>query len=316
MRIHVYMIGAIVNLIAAAVTSVTGFGAGRLMPFWQYGALSLLMMTTYRFVEPRSHTLARIFSSVENVFVVLAIGGSIAILSYAVQTFAFPLQDDLYRAVDLFVGFDSIALITQVGTHPNLCLLMTGVYNLFLPSILAVVIAGSLWGVKFKISERAAISTMLAFVISAGLSSLFPAYGYAAFLAPELVKFVATGATPVAQLDAMRDGSMRILDLGEVRGIITFPSMHWALAIILLCTTYRLRWLFLAILPVSLGFMITALVQGGHYLADVFAGGFVGLLAVISADYILSLKFINAIEENLSGILIRLAPARIDQRSY
>lgn len=303
MRIQVYILGAIVNIIAEIAAAVTGFGAGRFPPFWQYCLLGLTVIATGLLVRQRAPKLLRLYAMVEGSIVFLLSSSPILVICYAAQTFGFPLRDDVYRAADLALGFDGAAIITWVGGHPLLCRGMKFLYDLFFPAMFAAIAAGAYYGSALEVAERTAISITLAFLVSAGLSSVLPAYGYGASLTPDLIEAVATGATPVAQLDALRDGSMRILDLGEVGGIITFPSMHWALAIILLRTTFPVRWLFIAAVPVSLGFMGTALVQGAHYLADVFAGGLVGLLSVWVADRVLRIPALDAVEERVSIVL-------------
>ena len=300
MRIHVYLISATVSLTATAIAAVTGFGTGRFPPFWQHCALSLAIIVICRVIIRYTPRLMPVCIVFETAMVFILTWQPIIVICYAAQTFNFELRDNIYRSIDYALGFDAANIIDLLSNYPVVCQFMAIMYNLFFPSMFAVMAIGGYYGASFAIAERTAISIMLAFLFTAALSSILPAYGYGAFIAPELIKTVAIGATPVAQLEALRDGSMRILDPGEGGGIITFPSMHWGLAIILLCTTERLRWLFFAVLPISIGFMITAMVQGAHYIADAFVGALVGGFAVMITDWFLGFSIENFIDRKIS----------------
>ncbi|WP_342167055.1 phosphatase PAP2 family protein [Methylobacterium sp. SD21] len=309
MRIHVYLIGAIVIIAGRAIGSATGLDIGRSSTLWHsliFGVVVILIRQIIRRWTPRLTYASTIF---ETSAIFLLSWEPILVICYSAQTPSLPLCDDLYRSLDLLLGFDGAAVIEWMSHYPALCWFMGIAYNMFFPSMFIVMLFGGWFGSAYKIAERAAISIIFAFLITAGLSSLFPAYGYGAYITPDLIRTVAIGATPIAQLDALRDGSMRILDSSEGGGIITFPSMHWGLAIILLGTTSRLRWLFFMMVPISLGLMATALVQGAHYLADAIAGAMVGGLSIIIADGFLSLPAIATLERALSEAGGRTAKA-------
>src|SRR5690606_36367265 len=70
----------------------------------------------------------------------------------------------------------------------------------------------------------------------------------------------------------LRDGSHRLLVAVGSQGIITFPSLHAALAVILIAALWpiaRLRWI---ILPLNLAMLAATPIDGSHYLFDVIAG--------------------------------------------
>jgi membrane-associated phospholipid phosphatase len=78
---------------------------------------------------------------------------------------------------------------------------------------------------------------------------------------------------------ALRDGSMRMIELGEAQGLVTFPSFHTVVAVLLLLGFLHvpyLRWV---------GFVLNGLmlisipVEGSHYLVDLIAGVGVAWLA-------------------------------------
>lgn len=298
MRIHVYLIGAIIGLAASAIGSATGLGAGwPLMTrnCFVFGTAIILLRYIIKRWTPRLVCLSTILGPL-GLFIL--VWEPILVICYAAQALNFPLCDEYYRVIDALIGFDGAVVIDRMSHYPALCTIMNIAYNMFFPSMLLVMLLGGWFGSAYEIAEHSTISIMIAFMITAGLSSLFPAYGYGASISPDLVRTVAIGATPVTQLDALRNGSMRILNV-EGGGIITFPSMHWGLAIILLGTTFRLRWLFLLMTPISFGLMATALVQGAHYLADAIVGAIVGGLSMIITDWFLRLPAMATLEHAL-----------------
>jgi membrane-associated phospholipid phosphatase len=74
----------------------------------------------------------------------------------------------------------------------------------------------------------------------------------------------------VAQMAALRDGALRVIDLGDVQGLVVFPSFHAALAVICAAVAQG-RW----IVPVwgfNLLIVAASPAIGGHYFVDILAG--------------------------------------------
>jgi membrane-associated phospholipid phosphatase len=81
----------------------------------------------------------------------------------------------------------------------------------------------------------------------------------------------------------LRDGSFRLLMATGSEGIITFPSLHAALAIILAAGMWPvpvLRWVGLV---VNILVLVSTPVDGGHYFIDLFAGIAVAALTMAAA---------------------------------
>jgi membrane-associated phospholipid phosphatase len=99
---------------------------------------------------------------------------------------------------------------------------------------------------------------------------------------------------PVALLQTeliggLRSGSIRMLDLSAMQGIITFPSYHAALAAIFIwafravpgLAGFGAVWAGLTILATPLG--------GGHYAVDVLAGLLLAVGSLAAADPLVSI---------------------------
>ncbi len=84
----------------------------------------------------------------------------------------------------------------------------------------------------------------------------------------------------------LRDGSFRVLVAVGAEGIISFPSLHAALAVILVIALWPipiLRWLTLYL---NLAVLLATPIDGSHYFIDVFAGIGVAVLCFFLAGKI------------------------------
>ena len=77
--------------------------------------------------------------------------------------------------------------------------------------------------------------------------------------------------------DALRNGEMTRISLTQVNGLITFPSFHAALAIILIYASRGVKVLFPAFLVLNLLMLAATPTVGGHYFIDIIAGACVVL---------------------------------------
>ena len=81
----------------------------------------------------------------------------------------------------------------------------------------------------------------------------------------------------------MRDGSLRMLDLFQLGGVLTFPSFH-AIAAVLYCwALWPVRWLRPLNLFCNGAMLVATPVGGGHYFIDVIAGVAIAMLSVYAA---------------------------------
>lgn len=78
----------------------------------------------------------------------------------------------------------------------------------------------------------------------------------------------------------VREGTLRGLGANSVAGIVTFPSLHAAGAMLLAHSFWQFRRLRWPMLILNIGVFISSIIVGGHYLADVIAGSFVAILAI------------------------------------
>lgn len=215
---------------------------------------------------------------VEVVTVVVIVGMASSPLSYAVQVFNNPLQDANFLAFDRALGFDYLGFMAWMTSFPALYEALGRVYGQFAQVAAAFFIIGLLYRREQQIGARFFVSFVIAVMLSAIISGLFPAEGAVILLDPKAAQD-AFGASPLDHLAALRAGTMHTMPTLTRGGIISFPSMHVGLALLILYHGRRAPLLLAAFAPIALVFMFTALTHGAHYLADMIAA--VPMIAVV-----------------------------------
>jgi membrane-associated phospholipid phosphatase len=131
---------------------------------------------------------------------------------------------------------------------------------------------------------------MLALMITILISIFVPAIGCYQLLGltPADVPNVNVTAFLLGQHDipAVRDGSLRHLELLKLAGIVTFPSFHTASAVLFAWAFAPVR-LFGPMALVTNALMIASTpVVGGHYLIDVVAGAGLAIGTIAAAQWL------------------------------
>jgi membrane-associated phospholipid phosphatase len=88
------------------------------------------------------------------------------------------------------------------------------------------------------------------------------------------------------EFHAVRDQATFVLSVAKAQGILTFPSLHTAVAI--LCAAFAAShvWLRYPILVLNVLMVVSTLTHGGHYVIDVIAGMVLALLALLAVGAI------------------------------
>jgi membrane-associated phospholipid phosphatase len=192
-------------------------------------------------------------------------------LNYLSATFGFPLQDELFARADAALGFDWRTWSSIAWSHPVFINVLEVAYesNIYQPFIL--VLAFALWGPRGR-NREFLIATALAALVTVVIAAALPAFG------PNRLFGIASGWSSI--LEALRSGSHQPL---HYVGIVTFPSFHASMALIL-TTSVRSNRYALAAASIVNGLMLIATVPiGYHYLVDIIAGCAIGFCSVYIA---------------------------------
>jgi len=234
----------------------------------------------YRFIRPDFG----IVHSTESIAQILLIGFLGALLSYAAATSRLPYHDAELIAADRWLGLDLAAYIQYVGARPRLALLGVIAYlsMMWQPAIVFVVLALSH---RLERLHDFAIALAVSLIVTIVIFALYPALGWYGHLGLD------QGAYPSLQLfwnfaehlDRLRSGALRAVPLGDLRGIISFPSYHTAAAVLAIWSIWPVRYIRWPMLVLNGLMVASAPIEGAHYFVDVIGGAAVGACAIAVA---------------------------------
>lgn len=201
-----------------------------------------------------------------------------------------PMTDETLYNIDRFLTFDWYAHARWLNEQPHwfneflkFCYQSYGMQAIIL--IPALFIRG-----HSDQGQRFVMVFFLSGMVTAILASLLPAEAmYMHFhLDPASYPNLEPAAAFLhrAELYAMRGHTTDNLVYPGM-GIVTFPSFHTTMAILLIYASIPMPWMRLWAIPVNLGMIIATPFHGGHYLIDVIGGLIIGFACVYWAETIL-----------------------------
>ncbi len=192
------------------------------------------------------------------------------VLAYAAAAGAGPLWDARLAAADRALGLSWPALRGTLDAMPPLVWVLGAAYGSLIAQmvvvILALAAAGRLERLRAAVCAAvlAGFATVLVAALVPAMGNLFDPAGY-----HHLWPSIAWRERGI--IGGLRDGSLRVIDLSAMMGIVSFPSYHATLAAIFI-------WAFRGLPSGRVGAGWAALtivatpVFGGHYAVDVLAG--------------------------------------------
>lgn len=266
-------------LIAICGAFLVGFQLTEPFAFSADGAVKSGAMIGLLWVGSRFYTrlrprpaLAAILRGMTQI-ILFSIGG--AILSYMVAAQGGALWDARLQGWDRALGLDWLSYVRWINDHPAIAQLYRWAYVSVIPQLLILVMALAIAGRPrtMRVIICASILSGIVAVLTSGLTPAVSNFVYLGLTPADL-----PGLDPAAayvhhdHFVGLRDGSLRLIDIANLEGIITFPSYHAALGAIFV-------WGFLRLGPIGwpgaiwAGLMLLATpVDGAHYFVDVFAG--------------------------------------------
>ncbi len=230
--------------------------------------------------------------------------GAFAMLSLPLR---YPLADGVFRSLDQAIGADTILIVTELARlGPNVFALTWPAYNFTLQLFFASLFVLSLQGKR--IEAWRASTCFVATLLTVCLIAMFlPAKGAGVWGSRELFALLPDSAMRGfwAHFDEFYVGTAPVLRLRGIDGVISFPSFHTIVGLIVVCmwrkniVTFGLAiaW-FCLMLPGTLFY-------GGHYIVDLISG-FVVWLTWFWLSRRFELKALNGFAGRLScGATVR-----------
>jgi hypothetical protein len=230
--------------------------------------VSILSIRRFR-EEPRVNYTIRLMT------LLILFSNASAVLSYLIVSTNAPLIDNTLSSWDITMGFDWRSLFSWMQNHLLLRHLLQYAYASLLPQLIALVL---FLGFTGRFSKLVTFIELLAVsgLTTVLLSGLFPAAG--------AWKFYAIGSQVntrmISHFEPLRGGTLRTINLLDMQGLISIPSFHTVVAILIAYSMWRtpVAYLFLIL---DMATIVSTPIEGGHYLVDVLAGGLLAVSAIL-----------------------------------
>ena len=209
-------------------------------------------------------------------------------LTYIAAAAGLPMQDANLAYLDHMLGLDWRAYYNFIYDRPTLIQYTIFGYIMIVWPMFGIPIV---LGVarQYRRLQQFTLACALTLIAATVISSLLPAIGtyYEYGIMPDASKFNPAGyLVQLRDLPLVRDDSLRVLDIMDLGGIITFPSFHAAAAVLFMWALWGVWWMRPLALIANVGMLIATPMAGGHYFIDVFAGIGVAVLAIAAACWI------------------------------
>lgn len=226
-------------------------------------------------------------------FMAMALTGAVA--SYPISAMTQGFADAGLQRIDELLQFDWLAWYRLVAEHRALQLLGTAAYqSIFLtPALLLGWF--SLTGQRRE-AHRFLAAFGIAAVIALAMFSQMPAVGPFAYLWHGPIPYMPESELWQPDLiPALRAHAVPVIDLGQLRGLVSAPSFHAASGTLYILAARRcgpLRWWLTGIAGAML---LSTPVEGTHYLIDLILGTGVALVGWAAATLLIRWRVRSAL---------------------
>ena len=206
-----------------------------------------------------------------------------AILNYMLMGVSFPLRDDMFASMDRAMGFDWISVLQWVEVRPAFSWVLVKVYSSSLAQMMAVIFIYSALRRPDRVLEFTALYAITGSVVAI-VAMLFPSMGAHFYYQPdpELIdQYTNLGYVHIQTLEQLRAGTFQRLELNNLVGMVSFPSFHTILAIIVTYAFRDNRFLFVPVAVLNCLVVVSTLTEGGHYLIDIVGGTAIAVAAIL-----------------------------------
>lgn len=230
------------------------------------------------------------------VFTMLALMGAVASYPVAASTHGF--HDAALQRIDAMLYFDWLAWYRLVAATPVLQSLGLAAYrSIYLtPAVLFATFAFA--------GDRVAAHRFLAvfWLTAVGtliLYTFMPAIGPFSYLWHGAIAYMPESEQwQQGLIPALRDHSVRIVNLGHLRDIVSAPSFHAAAATLYINAAWRLPRLRWPVIAVNAAMLLSTPVEGTHYLIDILLGTIVALAAIATLNRLMPRSIVRRASAN------------------
>lgn len=256
--------------------------------FLKLGGFSLGFVTLF---APLCHwrKIPSLRSAVESMGFGMALTGPLVMFAYVAATANQPLQDQRLLLMDRHLGIDWHAMIAIIDAHAVLGRTLALVYDtfglqlLFLPGLLSIL------GRTARAYQMMGTYGLIC-IFASIISIWYPALGTYTALSVDIHHFKnidgSMGTEFAGQLIAVRSDPNFVLHLDRASGIISFPSVHAAVAVLCAWAVWPFKWIRWPFLLLNALMICSAITEGAHYIVDLVAGIGVAGFAIALVLYV------------------------------
>jgi len=193
-----------------------------------------------------------------------------SIFTYVVATMGMPLRDAQLSGIDAALGFQWTPWFFFIAHHRYLNLPLEIAYESMLPQIIGSILYFAHTGQTTRNREFLVLA-MLSLVATTLISGLLPAVGpFIPGHQPEFAKM----------LLSIRAGTAKTFALDNMKGIVTMPSFHTVIALVLIWVHRPPSRSFPIVATLSGLMLLSVPSAGNHYLSDMLAGAVIAAASI------------------------------------
>lgn len=229
--------------------------------------------------------LSQALSTVGQLMLIMLFG---ILCTYPATRVALPYRDAELLAVDQLLGFDRTNYVHLLTDSHWKIFLTNCIYLAMLPQLALVPVILVMAG-RVELLQRFAVAYGLALCMTTLIFVFVPAVGAFVYFDLTPAQYASLPDdiyTPARTLDALRSGTMSVIQLNKLEGLIAFPSFHTIAAVLYAWALWPVRWIRIPIIALNVAIISTTPVGGAHYLTDVLAGLVVAVVAVVASGAI------------------------------
>lgn len=207
----------------------------------------------------------------------------IVVSNYLAAYAGFGLADESLASIDQAMGLNWNSFVFFIDARPWLSYPLDLAYQSFAIQLvlLPALLAGLGQGLR---AYRMVMAFTLICLVSSFISIWFPAVSAFPHYGIDLQDLhsidIHFGYYFLDQFKAVRTDPSFVFSLDRAAGIVTFPSVHAAVAALGVWSTWNVRWLRYPFVILNLAMVVSVVTHGSHYFVDAPAGIIVSLLCI------------------------------------
>ena len=197
-------------------------------------------------------------------------------------------MDSYLAELDAALGFEWVFFLRSVNGSPLLSETLQFAYHALGPQVPLLFLLLGMTLLEQRMLEFVALLAVSSLLTGIGMVA-YPAAGAYAYFQPSSDVFsnfsADFGMWHFAELQVLRSGEPFQFLLNKTQGLVTFPSYHTALGILVVYAVRDFKVLTIFVGALNAVMIVGTLPEGGHHLVDVLAGAAVGLASILTVRY-------------------------------